>query len=330
MDDLNDIYKFYGNLGSGGFGSVFLVKKIKKKRRFFKDLTFPTLYALKIFKPDVKKEIFKREVEILTKLKDDNHFSSIVDIHKNVFYKGNIVYAILLKYIDGDTLKQYITKVDITKKLVENTAKQLLKITNILHGYGIIHRDLKPSNIMVHRGRLIVIDFGLSCYSTSPGVFNCERNTRGTKSYIAPEVYRNKVRDWKKVDIYSIGVILKKLFDKSINHPAYLDYVINNMLNSDPLKRFNIPTLLKIIKTGDITTRVQLQEHLLALCKNEVTELLPESGKLYFLKDNKDLYCFDLDDTLKAIDLGINQFTGKELNLDTQVEMRKWVDEIKY
>ena len=91
MDDLNDIYKFYGNLGSGGFGSVFLVKKIKKKRRFFKDLTFPTLYALKIFKPDVKKEIFKREVEILTKLKDDNHFSSIVDIHKNVFYKGNIV-----------------------------------------------------------------------------------------------------------------------------------------------------------------------------------------------------------------------------------------------
>lgn len=95
---------------------------------------------------------------------------------------------------------------------------QILKGVSCLHKHNIIHRDLKPSNILLKKGEnseifVKIADFGLSVLHE----FSEQSHTtdRGTVKYMAPEISSNKKYD-TKVDIYSLGIILKNLFDIDI------------------------------------------------------------------------------------------------------------------
>jgi serine/threonine protein kinase len=55
--------------------------------------------------------------------------------------------------------------------MILKIAKQMLKIFEgkissifmiVMHDEGIIHRDIKPENILFDKGRIYLIDFGLS------------------------------------------------------------------------------------------------------------------------------------------------------------------------
>ena len=72
--------------------------------------------------------------------------------------------TIIMKYIEGEKLKDLIEILDITKK--EKYFKDIGAMVAILHKNGHIHGDITTSNILVTKeDNIFLIDFGLHEYS---------------------------------------------------------------------------------------------------------------------------------------------------------------------
>jgi tetratricopeptide (TPR) repeat protein len=78
-----------------------------------------------------------------------------------------------------------------------------------LHSAGCIHRDLKPSNVRVsHKGRVVILDFGLSATLGSDGAHQSTVVApKGTPAYMAPEQAQGRPVT-TSCDWYSVGVML--------------------------------------------------------------------------------------------------------------------------
>ncbi|OQR97444.1 kinase [Thraustotheca clavata] len=118
---------------------------------------------------------------------------------------------LVLEYMDGGDLRDYLTKTEQSTKWNEKLLLALDIIEGLcyLHDTQIIHRDLKSRNVLLQNsGRLCakLTDFGISRY--------VEQNTMscgiGTYRWMAPEMVING-HYTVAVDIYSFGMILNEL-----------------------------------------------------------------------------------------------------------------------
>lgn len=82
---------------------------------------------------------------------------------------------------------------------------ELLRAIGYLHRRGVIHRDIKPSNVLVSRGRVKVVDFGVALMSAEA------TNVAGTIEYMAPELLMGG-RPSEASDLYALGVVAYELF----------------------------------------------------------------------------------------------------------------------
>ena len=83
---------------------------------------------------------------------------------RDFFYGNNTAY-IVMEYIDGIDLKQYVKYLNRCLKPEElfPLLKDVLKALNEVHKVNLIHRDISPDNIMLTRqGKAKLIDFGAS------------------------------------------------------------------------------------------------------------------------------------------------------------------------
>ena len=133
-------------------------------------------------------------------------------------------FAIILEYIDGGELFEYVARCGRFSPNVARTYfTMLLDALSYMHSKGISHRDIKPENILLDKDfNLKVTDFGFSTY-LSRG----ELHTRlGTEGYMAPEI-RSKNYDGKDIDLFAAGIILFILyagsppFEKAVNTDPY-------------------------------------------------------------------------------------------------------------
>jgi serine/threonine protein kinase len=94
---------------------------------------------------------------------------------------------------------------------------EILECVKYLHDQNppLIHRDLKPANILLRisknsRRIVKIADFGLTAFHE----FTEQSHSidKGTPKYMAPEIINGKKYDMK-ADIYSLGQIMKNLFD---------------------------------------------------------------------------------------------------------------------
>ncbi|MCB9687124.1 MAG: protein kinase [Alphaproteobacteria bacterium] len=82
------------------------------------------------------------------------------------------------------------------------------------HARGVIHRDLKPGNVLIggERPGLKLADFGLAHAADASGAPTAPTLSGGTPSYMAPEQWENRVRDFGPwTDLYALGCVAWKL-----------------------------------------------------------------------------------------------------------------------
>lgn len=127
-----------------------------------------------------------------------------------VHYAAKTADGILMDYIDGETLHQFVEHhPDFFhhRKHADRFLHQLLSVVGYLHEHQIVHLDLKPDNILITRvgNDVKLIDLGF-CYTDS------YTDTMGrTDKYAAPEQKDGSSQVDARTDIYAIGRILQTL-----------------------------------------------------------------------------------------------------------------------
>ncbi|MFR5875966.1 MAG: Stk1 family PASTA domain-containing Ser/Thr kinase [Eubacterium sp.] len=177
------------------------------------------IVAVKILKEeflnnDEFKRRFKNESKAIALLSHPN----IVRVYDVNF--GEKLQYIVMEYIDGITLKEYITKQGaITWNDALFFMTQILRAVQHAHDKGIVHRDIKPQNIiLLQNGNIKVTDFGIARFSRSETRTLTEQAI-GSVHYIAPEQAKGEHTD-EKADIYSLGVVLYEMLAGSVPFEA--------------------------------------------------------------------------------------------------------------
>lgn len=127
---------------------------------------------------------------------------------------GELGTCIVMEYIDGTTLKDWLTGEGAAatggkrEREAMRIAAELLDAVDYIHSLGIAHRDLKPSNVMLTRQgcRVKLIDFGLA----DTDDFAMLKQQAGTARYMAPEQAAAGRADVRN-DIYSLGVLMSEM-----------------------------------------------------------------------------------------------------------------------
>lgn len=197
---LDGRYEIHELLGVGGMAYVYKAYDNIKKR----------WVAIKILKEELAGNSdflrrFRNESKAIAVLSHPN----IVKVYDVSF--GDRIQYIVMEYIDGITLKQYIEQQgEIKWREALYFTVQILRALQHAHEKGIIHRDIKPQNIMLlEDGTIKVTDFGIARFSQAETQTMTDKAI-GSVHYIAPEQARGGyIND--KADIYSVGVMLYEM-----------------------------------------------------------------------------------------------------------------------
>jgi len=203
------------------------------------DLLSGMTVAVKILKPEYLNneefcERFRIEGKAMASLNHKN-IIRVYDVSSNI----NKPY-IVMEYIDGITLKQYIEQQQVLswKESVHFTT-QILNALQHAHDKGIIHRDIKPQNVMLlESGDIKVMDFGIAriAGTETPAASGGENQAIGSVHYISPEQARGAHTD-ARADVYSVGVMLYEMLTGELPFDAMDTVSVAVMhLQADPRK----------------------------------------------------------------------------------------------
>ncbi len=197
---LDGRYEIHELIGVGGMANVYRCTDTRDDREV----------AIKILKDEYLNNDefirrFKNESKAIAMLSHPN----IVKVYDVSF--GDMIQYIVMEYIDGITLKEYIDRQGVIEwKDVLHLMTQVLRALQHAHESGIVHRDIKPQNIMLLQdGTIKVTDFGIARFSDK-ATRTMTDQAIGSVHYIAPEQARGDVTDGK-TDIYSVGVMLYEM-----------------------------------------------------------------------------------------------------------------------
>ena len=201
----DNIYEILEELGSGGYGTTYLVHAHNLNRQVvIKHIQPHTMTSNVINK---SKEIFEKEVLSLKKLGQHSQIPQLYDyfILDNNFF-------LVQEFIEGHNFNQEIkpghhcTETKVIIFLVE-----VLKILSFVHQQGIIHQDIKPSNLMRRKAdkKIMLIDFGAVqeisiLWEHDRGLIK-PMFPVGTLTYMSPEQKHGSPRLCS--DIYSLGIV---------------------------------------------------------------------------------------------------------------------------
>ncbi len=127
------------------------------------------------------------------------------------FFTENGYYYLAVEYVPGEPLSQFLNKRDGAPVAdVADWAVQLCEIFMYLHSQQppIIYRDLKSENILLHDGKVKLIDFGIA--RVHKGDRQKDTELMGSPVTASPEHYGGAETDARS-DIYTLGATVYEL-----------------------------------------------------------------------------------------------------------------------
>nr|XP_019818133.1 PREDICTED: serine/threonine-protein kinase Nek11 isoform X1 [Bos indicus]XP_019818141.1 PREDICTED: serine/threonine-protein kinase Nek11 isoform X1 [Bos indicus] len=264
-------YMLQQKLGSGSFGTVFLVSDKKAKQgeelKVLKEICIGELNPNETVQATL-------EAQLLSKL---NH-PAIVKFHANFVEQDK--FCIITEYCEGRDLDCKIQEYKEAGKTFPESQIiewfiQLLLGVDYMHERKILHRDLKSKNIFLKNNKLKIGDFGVS--RLLMGSCDLATTLTGTPHYMSPEALKHQGYDTKS-DIWSLACILYEMC--CMNHaftgsnflsivlkivegdtpslperyPRQLNAIMESMLNKSPSLR---PSAIEILKLPYIDEQLQ-------------------------------------------------------------------------
>ncbi|MBQ9673982.1 MAG: Stk1 family PASTA domain-containing Ser/Thr kinase [Ruminococcus sp.] len=197
---LDGRYEIHELIGVGGMANVYRCYDTIDDREV----------AIKILKDE-----FLDNADFIRRFKNESKSIAVLS-HPNIVRVydvsfGDVIQYIVMEYIDGITLKEYIAQQKVIKwKEALHLTTQILRALQHAHEKGIVHRDIKPQNIMLLQdGTIKVTDFGIARNFNSATRTMTEQAI-GSVHYIAPEQAKGGNTDGK-TDIYSVGVMMYEM-----------------------------------------------------------------------------------------------------------------------
>lgn len=216
---LNNRYLIGKVIGVGGFGIVYVAwdsnldVRVAVKEFLAKDYAARSTdhISLTVYSGGAREEHnlgiekFIEEAKALAKFQDH---PGIVKVNES-FRANNTAYMVM-QYLDGMTLKEYL-KEQPGEKMPFNTAvKAMIPIMDALrevHSAGFVHRDISPDNIFITRQKQIkLLDFGSARYAIGE---HSKSLTSVLKHGYAPvEQYSSKGNQGPWSDVYAVAATL--------------------------------------------------------------------------------------------------------------------------
>lgn len=236
-------YEIVRELGSGGFGMVYLAYQQAMDRHV----------AIKVLKSNLDqqraaeaKERFLREVKVISRLRHP-HTVTIHDFGESTNH--DLLYMVL-EFVDGEPLNDILeTEGAQTPVRAMTLTTQIARSLSEAHNHGVVHRDLKPANIMVTQlegeGDFVkVLDFGIarllarSDRDLTRASLDDDDGDKiiGTPRYMSPEQVRGDEVDARS-DVYCLGLLL---YEMLVGEPAVRGdttmALITQQVSPDPLE----------------------------------------------------------------------------------------------
>lgn len=181
-------YQYVKDLGSGGFGKVFLAKeKISHRLVAIKEL---------LNKAKDEQDSIIREIQFVAKF---NHPNIVTYLHH--FYQDDLLYLVM-EYCEGGSLWSNISNKKVNQHNAILWSTILAETFDFIHSKKVVHHDIKPGNILfTAEGTIKISDFGVANTSI------------GTRCYLAPEafVWKKDITLDTRIDIYALGVTLMEM-----------------------------------------------------------------------------------------------------------------------
>ena len=224
-------YDILSPLGAGGFGEVYKARDTRLDRTV----------AIKILPsadPELKAR-FEREAKAIAALTHP-HICTLYDVG----HQDGTDYLVM-EYLEGETLDKKIARGPIK---IDEALKIAIDIADALataHRAGIVHRDLKPANIMLTKGGVKLLDFGLAKLKSPPPLgeglsiaatlpMTARGIIVGTLQYMSPEQLEGEDAD-ERSDMWAFGAVLyEMLTGKKAFAAKSQASVISSILSSQP------------------------------------------------------------------------------------------------
>lgn len=209
-------YQIIEQLGSGGMATVFKAYHANLDR----------FVAIKVLHPAFKQDPnflsrFQREARIVAKLQHP----AIVPVYD--FNEHNGQPYLVMRFIDGETLKARLSKSDLTLPEVVRVLHPVGEALSYAHSQGVLHRDVKPSNILLTPdGSVFLADFGLARIAQAGESTLSQDALVGTPQYISPEQARGDPDLDARTDVYSLGVVMYELLVGRVPYQADTPYAV--------------------------------------------------------------------------------------------------------
>ena len=204
-------YQVLSNLGSGGFGTVFLAK----------DTWIDKKVAIKV--------PHRQSGEFLDLLQEPRLLAALD--HQNIVgivtaEKLDGVFFIVMEYVKGESLEAVLDReksLDVPRAVAYTL--QILKGVDHAHQNQVLHRDLRPANVLISESGVVkVADFGTSRFLEKSHA----TTVIGSPPYMAPEQFQG--RAVLASDVYSVGVMLYQMITGTLPYfspnPAQIERMV--------------------------------------------------------------------------------------------------------